>query len=83
MSTHGPIQSEYREQMRQLGQAIDEALNADRLNPEVGFVLLMFPFGEKVDGRINYLSNGERESVHRALKELLERWEGRHPEEMQ
>ena len=41
-------------------------------------VILTFPFGGPADGRVNYIGNGERDSVRVALKELLARWEGRY-----
>ncbi len=70
------------ESMQSVMTALDEAFNgglkgADRT---VGIVLLTFPFGEVKDGRVNYISNGERETVKIALKELLARWEGRYAE---
>lgn len=37
-----------------------------------GFVLLAFPFGES-QGRLNYISNGKREDVHRILREWMDK----------
>lgn len=62
--------------------ALDEMFNgkAKGVNRKIGIVLLTFPFGEVKDGRVNYVSNGERDTVCVALKELLARWEGRYAE---
>jgi hypothetical protein len=50
-----------------------EARGADR---EVGFVLLIFPFGEK-EGRCNYISNGaDRRDIITLFKEQIKRFEG-------
>lgn len=81
--TAGPIQSEYREQMKRLARIIDEHFNGDAKGHDrkVGFALLVFPFGEGTRDRINYLSNAERADMITAMKELIARFEGRHPEE--
>jgi hypothetical protein len=43
---------------------------------EVGFVLLVFPFGEK-EGRCNYISNGaDRRDIVTMMKEQIKRFEG-------
>lgn len=49
---------------REVGEVIKSALP-----PGVGFALLMYTFGE--DGWMTYLSNGEREDMIKAMKELL------------
>ena len=81
MSTHGPIDPEYTATMRALAKAIDDILNGKERPKTIGFALLMFPFGEGPKGRINYIGNADRGDMLAALKELIERWEGRHPEE--
>ena len=40
------------------------------------FVLLTAEFGVIRDGRVNYISNGEREDMVAMLRELLARFEG-------
>lgn len=67
---HGPIEEKHAGAMKQLGRVIDDWLNQGK-GKKVGFVLLMFDFGEKPNGRMNYLSNAERESMLRALQELV------------
>ena len=78
MSTEGLISKEYFEQMNALAHAIDELFNGTSkgLERKTGFVLLCFPFGEQIDGRINYISNGERSDVVNSLKEFLARFQG-------
>lgn len=47
----------------------------EEIFPGCALVLMVTPF-DKPKG-INYVSNGTRESVQAALRELLARWEGR------
>jgi hypothetical protein len=50
--------------------------NARGADREVGFVLLVFPFGEKA-GRCNYISNGaDRRDIITLFKEQIKRFEG-------
>jgi hypothetical protein len=83
MSTHGPITDEYREKMNAIARTLDDIFNGPVRPKKTGFVLLVFPFGENEPhrDRINYLSNGKREDVIVAMKELIARFEGRHIEE--
>jgi hypothetical protein len=73
-----PIDQKYRDMMNGVAKALDgtfngEARGADR---EVGFVLLVFPFGEK-EGRCNYISNGaDRRDIVTLFKEQIKRFEG-------
>lgn len=73
-----PIEPEYREKMVAIAQALDEMFNGKIGGPdrETGFILLVFPFGEK-EGRCNYISNGaSREDVVIMMKEQIKRFEG-------
>jgi hypothetical protein len=60
-----------RARMQRLGNLIDKELPYGW-----GFVMLAFPFGK--DGRMNYVSNAEREDVVRSMYEFIdaskERW---------
>jgi hypothetical protein len=73
-----PIDQKYRAMMNAVAEALDGTFNgkargADR---EVGFVLLVFPFGEK-EGRCNYISNGaDRRDIVTLMKEQIKRFEG-------
>ena len=73
-----PIEAEYHEKMTAIGQALDELLNGQIGGPdrEVGFVLMVFPFGDK-SGRCNYMSNGaDRRDIITLMKEMIARFEG-------
>lgn len=78
-----PIAQEQYAMMNVLAEVIDEALNGQRIpgiEPKIGFVLLVSKFGEIDGGRVNYISNGERESMITMLREYLARAEGRYHE---
>lgn len=70
----GPIEEALRLKMQALGAAVDDFLNGERETrtapPEVGFVLMCFPLNA-ASGRMNYLSNANREDVKKALLEQL------------
>lgn len=70
-----PIDPQYRAMMNRVAKALDEGFKPN------GFCLLVFPLGEKPDGRINYISNANREDMLLALKEFIARHEGRVPSE--
>jgi hypothetical protein len=73
-----PIEPEYYDRMVALANGINEMLNGDLKGDarETGFVLLVFPFGEKA-GRCNYISNGAaREDIVTLFKEQIKRFEG-------
>lgn len=72
-----PIEPEYIEQMQALARDLDIGFNGDARGQErtVGFVLLVFPFGEK-EGRCNYISNGAgRRDIVKLLREQAKRFE--------
>lgn len=73
-----PIEDKYREQMNVVARALDDVFNAGLKGPDrkTGFVLLVFPFGEK-EGRCNYISNGAaREDVVVLMREQIARFQG-------
>jgi hypothetical protein len=73
-----PIEPEYYDKMVALANGINEIFNGDLKGDarETGFVLLVFPFGEKA-GRCNYISNGAaREDIVTMFKEQIKRFEG-------
>ena len=73
-----PIEQAYREQMNQIARILDAAFNGGAKGNarQTGFVLLVFPFGEK-EGRCNYISNGaDRRDIVTLLKEQIARFEG-------
>jgi hypothetical protein len=75
-----PIAAKYHDLMNGLAHGIDDILNGDKEPKKVGFVLIMAEFGEITDGRVNYISNGEREDMLAMVKEWLARAEGRYVE---
>lgn len=78
-----PIQKQYRQAMNRIARAIDEAFNGKRKpgrKPTVGFILLTAEFGKIDGGRVNYISNGEREDMIAMMREYLARVEGRYSE---
>ncbi len=73
-----PIQDAYRDRMNELAGFLDEQFNGQRGGPgrEVGFVMLIFPFGE-TEGRCNFISNGaDRKDIVVLFKEMIARFEG-------
>lgn len=73
----GPIEPAYIEKMRALAHVIDEYFNDEKKGSQrpVGFVLLVFPFGE-AEGRCNYISNGaDRKDIIKLLREQANRFD--------
>ena len=69
-----PIQKEQFANMNVIAKTLDDIFNgkdAKQGEKKRGFTLLVFPFGETPDGRINYISNSERESMLVAMKEFI------------
>jgi hypothetical protein len=78
-----PIQPEYYIKMQAIAKTLDALFNGDTKGQarETGFVLLVFPFGEK-EGRCNYISNGaDRQDIVTLMKEQIKRFEGQKEEE--
>lgn len=79
-----PIQEQYRVAMNALARDIDVTLNGPLPAPGLPqgrrkncFVLLTAETGKVEGGRVNYISNGERDDMVAMLRELLARFEGR------
>ena len=75
----GPIDERLRELMNSLARAIDGTLNEGEGGPKNGFVLIVFPL-LGAEGRCNYISNAEPESVLALLKEQVKRLSWTHCE---
>lgn len=74
-----PVEAEYHDKMVAVVQAIDEFFNGKTKAPDkqVGFVLMVFPYGEGAEGRCNYMSNGaDRQDVVTLMREMIARFEG-------
>lgn len=72
-----PIAPEYRRTMNTIASILDTAFNGEATGAarKVGFVLLVFEFGQ--EGRCNYISNGaNRKDVVTLMKEQIKRFEG-------
>lgn len=71
-----------RELMQGLASGIDSVLNGDATGKDkkYGFVLLVAEFGKMDGGQVNWVSNGERESMLSMTREYLARAEGRYHE---
>ena len=76
-----PIQEKHRVMMNELAATLDELFNGKAKPRRIFFTLLVGEFGKMEGGRINYISNGNREDMSASIRELLARWEGRYREE--
>jgi len=73
------IEYSFRAQMRAVAQGLDDVFNgsAKGQSRKVGFVLLVFPFGDEDGRRCNYISNGaDRREIVTMFKEQIARFEG-------
>ena len=64
--------------MQGLASGVDSILNGDMKDPlntgrKYGFVLLVAEFGDVAEGRVNYVSNGDKATMVAMLKEYLAR----------
>jgi hypothetical protein len=71
----GPIDPRYIKKMKAMASALDDFLNEGQQERRIGFVVIMFEFGEG-PGRANYISNAQRSDVVTLLKEQIARFEG-------
>ena len=73
-----PIEPQHRDQMNAVAEALDRTFNGEARGSDrkIGFVLLLFSFGEK-EGRCNFISNGaDRKDIVVLMKEMIARFEG-------
>jgi hypothetical protein len=75
MTKDTEISERYRRDMGRLAELLDTFFNGIDGPKKVAFVLLVTEF-DNMAGRVNYISNGERESTVIMLKEVLARFEG-------
>lgn len=71
-----PIEDRYHEIMNTLAAFLDQSFNVEGKEKTVCFTLLVCEFGQIKDGRVNYISNGDRQTVVTMMKELIARFEG-------
>ena len=67
--------AETTELMQGVASALDECLNGNKKPKKVAFVLLLANFGEVDEGRVNYVSNANRDDIVPMMKGLIDRWE--------
>lgn len=79
---HDPVSPEYLALLNATAEALDKIFNNGLKGDErqVAFILILTPFGEKPDARLNYISNANRQDAIAALKEFIARNEGRYHE---
>jgi hypothetical protein len=73
-----PIDPKYHEQMNAIARGLDQVLNGEAKGNDrkIGFVLLLFEYGES-EGRANYISNGaDRRDIITLFKQQIKRFEG-------
>lgn len=77
-----PVEAQFRERLTVLAHFLDQEFNPGEGAPrEVGFVLLMFAFGDDPETRMNYISNADLGDVIRSLRNFLRHAEARQREE--
>ena len=73
---------ETREIMEGIAGGLDRVLNGEARGKarKYAFVVLIAPFAEEGEpmpeqGKVNYISNAERDDIRGLLKEMVDRWE--------
>lgn len=76
--THGPIQEAHRAKMNAVAETLDELFNQGLPpgSPRVVMVLLTAEAGAVDNGRVNYISTGDRDDMLKMIRELLGRMGG-------
>ena len=73
-----PIEKQFYADMNLLADMLHTMLNGEGcpiIESKVGFILMVFNFGEEKDRRANYISNCERNDVVQMLKEQVKHFE--------
>lgn len=78
--THGPIETDQRAMMNAIAKVLDDQFNP-KGEKKIAFVLLIAKFGDIAEGRVNYISNGNRPDIVSMMKETIARFEGRYVEQ--
>jgi len=74
-----PIELAYEQKMNHIARAVDIFFNGKNVGEDrkVGFVMLLFEFGNLEGGRCNFISNGaDRRDVVTLFKEMIAKFEG-------
>jgi hypothetical protein len=56
-----------RDRMQKIARLVDEEIPAGW-----GFFVMVFPF-HNAEGRMNYCSNGQRETIHELMREFIKK----------
>ncbi|ELT47057.1 hypothetical protein [Brucella intermedia] len=77
-----PVDPRVRQKINALAATIDEFINGAKkpgepYEPKHGFAILIFDFDKPEKGRMNWISNAQREDMIVALKEMAAQLEGR------
>jgi hypothetical protein len=78
--SHQPIEFDQRTMMNALAKTVDDFFNPGDTR-KIAFVILTARFGDIEEGRVNYISNGERGDIISMMKETIARFEGRYSEQ--
>ena len=70
-----PIATAYRARMNIIADVLDDYFNPDPNDKRICFTLLITEFGNEVEGRANYISNGDRTDMVAMMRGLIARWE--------
>lgn len=62
---------------QKIASGLDTIMNGDVRPKKIGFALFVFEFDKFKGGRVNYVSNADRETMIAACKEWIARQEGR------
>lgn len=75
-----PIEADQHAMMNAIAKSLDDLFNpGDRR--KIAFVVLTARFGDIEEGRVNYISNGNRADIVSMMKETIARFEGRYSEQ--
>lgn len=75
----GPVQPEYEFVLKNVADYLEDYFHGQLpigSKRTVGFVLMIFPFGQSEHHRCNYISNARREDIITMLKEQISYFEG-------
>jgi hypothetical protein len=78
MSTAGPVEQRYKDQMTAVMRTLDQFFNGNKGPRKTGVAVLVFSLEHQEEGgRVNYMSNVDRGDMLTAMKEFIARNEGR------
>lgn len=69
--------SSHPEFLQKLAEFLGKDVIPEAYGQRMGFALLIFPFDDGIDGRIDYVSNAARPEMLIAMKEFIANNEGR------